>query len=61
MPVCVCVCVCVCVPALRIVSKDKILCFKNTLLLYISMSIITSAYSREITLSFACAQELCES
>ena len=28
--VCVCVCVCVCVQMLRIVSRDKILCFKNT-------------------------------
>ena len=41
-----CLCVCVCVRTLRIVSKDKILCFKNTLI--ISISIITSAYSREI-------------
>ena len=41
---------CVCARALRIVSKDKILCFKNTLI--ISISIITSAYSREITLTF---------
>ena len=32
--VCVCGCLCVCVYTLRIVSRDKILCFKNTLILY---------------------------
>ena len=53
-----CLCVCVCVRTLRIVSKDKILCFKNTLI--ISISIITSAYSREIKKK-SCAEELCES
>ena len=31
----VCVCVCVCARVLRIVSRDKILCFKNTLLIII--------------------------
>ena len=41
VPVCVCVCVCVCVRvrvpvcALRIVSRDKIWCFKNTFVIII--------------------------
>ena len=35
VPVCVCVCVCVCACALEIVSRDKILCFKNTFVIII--------------------------
>ena len=33
--VCVCVCVCVCARALRIVSRDTILRFKNTFIIII--------------------------
>ena len=36
---CLCMCMCVCARALRIVSTDKILCFKNTLLLLLGHSI----------------------
>ena len=35
-----CVCVCVCVCALRIVSRDKILRFKNTLILLLLVAVI---------------------
>ena len=37
MPVCVCVCVCVCVHVyvLRMVSRDTILCFKNTFIIIV--------------------------
>ena len=31
----VCVCVCVCVYVLRLVSRDKILCFENTFIIII--------------------------
>ena len=43
MCVCVCVCVhvcvrvCVCARALRIVSRDKTLCFKNTFIIIITV------------------------
>ena len=50
--VCVCmsaymhayVCVCVCVYALRIVSRDKILCFKNTFIIIIIIIIMCLSY-----------------
>ena len=35
MCVCVCVCVCLCVYALRIMSRDRILRVKNTLIIII--------------------------
>ena len=35
VPLCVCVCVCVCARTLRLVSRDKILHFKNTFIIII--------------------------
>ena len=45
---CVCVCVCVCVHALRIVSRDKILSFKNTLLLLLIIMIMCVVGRRRV-------------
>ena len=65
VPLCVCVCVCACVRAcvracaLRIVSRDKILRFKNTLIIIIILYWVVSIHPVLSCVNSSCV-ELCQ-